>query len=92
MIFLAEGRLVMLAEDVTRAISRFTRYPESDLEAGGLVLGNYRGPHVEILKCTTPMPADVRTRFGFVRQDPGHQQAATADWRKSGGTVNFVGE
>jgi integrative and conjugative element protein (TIGR02256 family) len=38
------------------------------------------------------MLADVRTRFGFVRQDPGHQRAATADWRQSAGTINFVGE
>ena len=92
MIFLAESRLVTLSDEVTREIARFTRHPESGREAGGLLLGSYRGPHVEILKCTTPMLADVRTRFGFVRQDAGHQRAATAEWSQSGGAINFVGE
>src|SRR5260370_32544279 len=92
MIFLSDGRLVTLAEEVAREILRFTKYPESSLEAGGLLLGRYRGPHVEILRCTAPMPGDVRTRFGFVRQDTGHQRAATAQWSESGGRINFVGE
>jgi integrative and conjugative element protein (TIGR02256 family) len=38
------------------------------------------------------MRKDARTRFGFVRRDPGHQRAAATAWRASGRTVNFVGE
>jgi integrative and conjugative element protein (TIGR02256 family) len=92
MIFLTKGRLVTLAETVVREMSRFATSPESSREAGGILLGHQRGPHVEILRCTTPLPKDRRTRFGFVRQDKGHQEAATKEWLESGGAVNFVGE
>jgi integrative and conjugative element protein (TIGR02256 family) len=92
MIFLASGHLVILADEVVAEIKRFTAPPESDLEAGGILLGCYRGPHVEILDCTAPMRQDRRTRYGFVRRDPGHQRAALAAWNASGRTVNFVGE
>jgi integrative and conjugative element protein (TIGR02256 family) len=92
MIFLAKGRLVTLADGVARDIARFAASPESSREAGGILLGHHRGPHVEILKCTTPMPRDRRTRFGFVRQDKGHQEIATREWQQSGGAINFVGE
>lgn len=92
MIFLTGARLVTLTDEVTRQIQRFTEPPESNLEAGGILLGSYRGPHIEIVQCTTPMRRDARTRFGFVRRDPGHQRAADSAWRASGRTINFVGE
>jgi integrative and conjugative element protein (TIGR02256 family) len=92
MIFLAGGHLATVADEVVRRIRRFTAPPESDLEAGGILLGCRRGPHVEVLDCTEPMRLDRRTRYSFVRRDPGHQRAALAAWNTSGRTVNFVGE
>jgi integrative and conjugative element protein (TIGR02256 family) len=92
MIFLTGARLVTLTDEVTQKIRRFTMSPESNLEAGGILLGSYRGPHIEVLQCTTPMRKDARTQFGFARRDPGHQRAAELAWRESGKTVNFVGE
>jgi integrative and conjugative element protein (TIGR02256 family) len=92
MIFLTGARLVTLTDEVTRQIQRFTEPPESSLEAGGILLGSYRGPHIEVVQCTLPMRKDARTRFGFVRRDPGHQRAADSAWRASGRTINFVGE
>jgi integrative and conjugative element protein (TIGR02256 family) len=71
---------------------RLTELPEADREAGGVLLGRYRGPHIEIMSCTTPLPEDLRTRFGFVRQDKGHQKAAIKEWLESGGSINFVRE
>src|SRR5258705_13163748 len=91
MIFLTGARLVTLTDEVTQQIQRFTKPPEADLEAGGILLGSYRGPHVEILQCTTPMRKDARSRFGFVRRDPGHQRAAESAWRGSGRNVRFFG-
>lgn len=92
MIFLASGRIVILTNEVAFEIKRFTAAPEDRLEAGGILLGCYRGPHVEIVGCTSPMPLDRRSRYGFVRCDPGHQGAAITAWNASGRTVNFVGE
>jgi hypothetical protein len=57
---------------------RLTELPEADREAGGVLLGRYRGPHIEIMSCTTPLPEDLRTRFGLVRQDKGHLKVLTA--------------
>src|SRR3984893_13190663 len=46
-------------------VMRLNELPEADGEAGGVLLGRYRGPHIEIMNCTTPLPEDLRTRFGF---------------------------
>jgi hypothetical protein len=50
MIFLTGARLVTLTDEVTQQIQRFTEPPEADLEAGGILLGSYRGPHVEVFQ------------------------------------------
>jgi hypothetical protein len=85
MIFLAKGRLVTLADAGAQVLARFVESLESSREAGGILLGRYRGPHVEILRCTTPMPKDHRTPFGFVRQDKGHEEIATPTGSGTGG-------
>lgn len=61
-------------------------------EDGGILLGCYRGPHLEITDFTRSGPCDERKRYSFVRQDPAHQAAATNAWRKSGETTTFIGE
>lgn len=91
MIFLSSHRLVLTSDDVDETMHRFVPI-EPFLEAGGLLIGEYRGPHVEVVKCTTPFAGDFRSRSRFVRQDPRHQSIATAEWTASGGTLNYVGE
>lgn len=61
-------------------------------EDGGIFLGSYRGPHIEILNITRSGPADKRDRYSFIRQDASHQRLATLAWKKSRETVTFVGE
>jgi integrative and conjugative element protein (TIGR02256 family) len=61
-------------------------------EAGGILIGSYRGNHIEIVDCTFPKPQDVRRRTLFDRKDKGHHLAAMAAWRRSGKTETFVGE
>ncbi|MBL8597375.1 MAG: Mov34/MPN/PAD-1 family protein [Devosia sp.] len=61
-------------------------------EAGGILIGSYRGIHIDIVDCTVPHPADVRRRTLFDRKDKGHHDAAMAAWRLSGRTDTFVGE
>jgi integrative and conjugative element protein (TIGR02256 family) len=65
---------------------------QSRSESGGILIGAYRGPHLEILNFTVPGPKDLRQRYGFVRQDPSHQRSATRIWKRSGGKDTFVGE
>lgn len=61
-------------------------------EAGGILIGSYRGNHIEIVDCTVPKPQDERRRTLFDRKDRGHHLAAMAAWRRSGKTETFVGE
>jgi integrative and conjugative element protein (TIGR02256 family) len=85
-------RLVDMADDVVQTIEDFSRPMEIKREAGGILLGSYRGPHVEIIGCTTPLPRDRRFWNLFDRKDPGHREEAVRCWQQSGKTVTFVGE
>lgn len=85
-------RLVDIAEDVIRTIERYSRPGENDREAGGVLIGSYRGVHIQIVECTTPLFRDRRSRFLFDRRDEGHQRTALERWRASGRTLTFVGE
>lgn len=61
-------------------------------EDGGILIGSYRGPHLEISSFTRSGPGDERRRYSFVRQDAAHQTTATKAWQESGKTITFVGE
>jgi len=83
------GSLVLLPAEVVQTLNAFR---QDSTEAGGILLGCYRTPHIEIMACTKPLPKDVRSRAEFDRRDPGHQHAAMEHWKASGKTVTFVGE
>lgn len=87
-----QGTIVLIDEKIMGAISRFTCPPQEKREAGGILIGSYRGPHIEILACTTPMPGDRRCAWMFDRRDKGHAVAANIYWKESGGQLTFVGE
>jgi integrative and conjugative element protein (TIGR02256 family) len=86
------GRLILVSERVERAMGVFVTDAQITLEAGGILIGSYRGPHIEISDCTTPLSADIRQAHLFDRRDPGHQACALRAWRASGKTATFVGE
>lgn len=84
--------LVLLERQVLDTARRYLMPPEVRTEAGGILLGTYRGEHLDITAATTPMRQDRRTRLMFDRRDPGHARAAAAAWRTSGRTVTYIGE
>ena len=61
-------------------------------ERGGILIGSYRGPHMEITDFTKPGRKDIREAYRFTKQDPRHQRAATRAWVTSGGKDTYVGE
>lgn len=77
---------------IERTIAAYVADPQIRKEAGGIFIDSYRGPHIEINTCTTPMPRDVWRPTLFDRSDPGHQAAALKAWKVSGGTKTYVGE
>ena len=84
-----EGPFVLIPATVVQTINA---YKDDRSEAGGILLGSYRGPHIEIVACTEPGSGDRRLPTLFDRRDACHQQAATDHWTESGGTITFVGE
>jgi integrative and conjugative element protein (TIGR02256 family) len=91
-ILLGGRRIVTIADEVMQNIQSFVAADWAPKEAGGIFLGCYRGPHVEVVACTVPLSKDKRSMFGFLRRDPGHSAAAIAAWKASGRTTTFVGE
>lgn len=87
-----QQRYVLVAPMVLATIDAFLTGDERCNEAGGILIGSYRGSHVEVIGCTAPMPLDIRSRYCFDRRDPGHQAAALEAWHASGRTETFVGE
>lgn len=70
----------------------FQQNSAEDTEAGGILIGFRRDPHIEIVSLTTPLPKDQRSRRGFKRRDSGHQALARQHWRESNGLLDYVGE
>jgi integrative and conjugative element protein (TIGR02256 family) len=85
-------RLIAVDRTVTERIDRYSRVPENTTEAGGILIGSYRGLHIEITECSEPLRRDRRARLRFDRDDPGHQNLAKKRWRESGRILTFVGE
>jgi integrative and conjugative element protein (TIGR02256 family) len=83
---------VLLPAKVYDVMKSFTLETQGETEAGGILIGSYRGSHVQIHQCTVPLRQDLRKRYLFDRKDRGHQFAATLAWTKSLGTETFVGE
>lgn len=61
-------------------------------ERGGILIGSYRGPHIEVADYTEPGRKDIASLSSFERVDESHQRAATDAWRRSDSTSTYVGE
>ncbi|HTK12291.1 MAG TPA: Mov34/MPN/PAD-1 family protein [Xanthobacteraceae bacterium] len=85
-------RLVEICETVVETIDRHSRPRANYHEAGGILIGSYRGIHIKVTDCTTPFPGDKRARTLFDRCDHDHQRFAIERWRTSGKVSTFVGE
>lgn len=83
---------VLIPASVAEEINQFRQEGQFQHEAGGVLLGLRRGPHIEVVKVTTPMAGDIRTRTSFLRRDPRHFEIAQRLWRESNGTIGYVGE
>lgn len=83
---------VLIPSAIADQLNQFQQTRLQDLEAGGLLLGLRRGPHIEIIRVTTPLQNDIRTRTSFHRRDLGHFQLADRLWMESQHTIGYVGE
>ncbi len=61
-------------------------------ETGGILIGSYRGRHIDVTSCTIQQPMDLASKYGFHRRDCKHQYVATRNWRRSNGHLTYLGE
>ena len=90
MIVRAGLRLVVVHEQVMERIDRYLRVPENATEAGGILIGCYRGPHIEITECSEPLRRDRRARLRFDREDPGIKVSPTDDGPRAGAPTHSL--
>lgn len=83
---------VLIPSAIVDQLNQFKQAGLQDFEAGGLLLGLRRGPHIEISRITIPLQGDIRTRTSFHRRDLGHFKLADRLWMDSQQTVGFIGE
>jgi integrative and conjugative element protein (TIGR02256 family) len=85
-------RLVIVGAGVVSQLETFLARDGGGLEAGGILLGLRRDPHLEIVEATLPSETDVRARYRFLRRSSTHQAAATRAWKSSRQVMDYVGE
>lgn len=77
---------------VIDTISSFKQIPIKSDEAGGLLIGHFKPPHLHITNLTTPMPKDKASRTQYCREDPGHVKRLKSLYNLSSGKLNLIGE
>ncbi len=83
---------VLVQANVCRHFDELARTCAGNLETGGIVIGQYRGPHVEICEFTAAGPDDLRGFAHFIKQDESHGRRARQLWKASGRTITNMGE
>lgn len=88
-----DKRVLVNFEDKVLAIfMQHIQQGHADNEAGGLLLGEVRGEHLNIVDATSPTAYDKRMRYFFERLPLVHADVAQQMWRGSRGTVRYLGE
>lgn len=84
--------LVNIDDKVLDVFRQHIQRLDSDAEAGGLLLGEVRGEHLNLIDATFPTAEDLRARYSFERLPQGHEEVAQKMWTDSRGTVRYLGE
>jgi integrative and conjugative element protein (TIGR02256 family) len=87
----SSGRL-LLEPRISEVMDSHRQLTPDASEAGGILLGFRRPPHLHVTDLTEPLPTDERTRFWFRRNHHGHAQAALRHWERTQRTGDYMGE
>jgi integrative and conjugative element protein (TIGR02256 family) len=88
---LPDAGLLLIEKSVLERIHA-NRQVGNQREAGGLLIGYFRDPHLHITDLTLPGAGDCRSRFRFARKDPSHLQLVQDCHTGSGRLLNLLGE
>lgn len=83
---------VLFSDQAIRKMLQFRQDSLAKPEAGGILVGFRRKPHLEVVDVSTPAFLDKRTRTGFNRRDGKHQRFAKKCWKESNGYIDYLGE
>ncbi|WP_201491369.1 Mov34/MPN/PAD-1 family protein [Pseudomonas paracarnis] len=75
-----------------QTMDRYRQDRSDKTEAGGILLGYRKGPHLHIVQVTVPQLTDRCRRFRFDRSAHHHQQIALDQWHVSEKTMDYLGE
>lgn len=87
-----KGYFVLFTAEALEKMLAFRQDAVRKTEAGGVLVGFRRKPHLEIVDVTTPGLMDRRTRTRFERLDGKHQRFIRKQWKISNGFVDYLGE
>lgn len=86
------GGTVLIEADVLTRIQSYRQLGLADPEAGGVLIGYRRGPHLHAVFATEPFPQDQRTRYSFNRSTAGHSETVERHWQEMDGFCDYLGE
>lgn len=91
---MSNGGQIKISVAVLQAIEPFKQMRKEIPEAGGILMGRFIKETKDIVVdgITTPMKGDVQSRYTFKRLSSLHQEILDAEWKKSKGTCNYLGE
>jgi len=83
-----------LSVESLQKLSVFVQDQSETPESGGILLGRYIKDCEDIVvdDVTIPMDGDKQSRYSFYRAQKNHQKIIDAEWEKSNGTCNSLGE
>lgn len=84
---------VHIRANVLVKISKY-RQQSSEAESGGILLGEFFPTEdlIRIMFVSIPGKSDVRSMFAFRRDAERSTRIAQAIWKRSGGSVHYLGE
>lgn len=85
------GGYVLFNSHTLELLHKFKQYSGKN-EAGGILLGSYRDPHIEVVFATLPGPDDIRRPFSFIRKCASHKREALKQWNESDKSITYIGE
>ena len=86
------GGYLLIPQDTLDLWSSYRQQNVASLEAGGIILGRRRNPHIEIITITNPHSGDIRRRNSFDRSAKNHSKIALREWENSEGFTDYLGE
>lgn len=84
---------VHIRASVLAKISKY-RQLSTEVESGGILLGEFFPAEgvIRIMFASSPGKSDVRSMFAFRRDAERSTRIAQAIWKRSGGSVHYLGE